>query len=352
MPHVHCASPLAHWTILQRRPLRYDHFSRLRKVAELLNLSRAATARVEWMIWYETHGRNARATARYFRIAPKTFYKWHALFAEDNLRTLEDRSRAPVKRRSRTITRVQEERVVALKQAHLRWGKAKIAVVYQTLYGEPMTAWRVQRVITDYRLYWHPVKQARTNRRRARAVHKQRITELTTQPQTGFLLCLDTIVLYWCGVKRYLFTAVDKFSKLAFARMYPTKSARSSAEFLARLQYLLDGKIENVGHDNGSEFQGEFAALCRKLGIRQYHSRVRTPKDNATNERFNRTLREEFIQLGNLTDDVALFNQRLLPWLEEYNYRRPHQTLGYLTPMSFIQQHRPLLPMSSSTTRP
>lgn len=44
--------------------------------------------------------------------------------------------------------------------------------------------------------------------------------------------------------------------------------------------------MEQVGHDNGSEFR----AGCEKLGIQQYHSRVRTPKDNATNERFNRHL--------------------------------------------------------------
>ncbi|WP_456324391.1 integrase core domain-containing protein [Desulfonauticus submarinus] len=34
----------------------------------------------------------------------------------------------------------------------------------------------------------------------------------------------------------------------------------------------------------------------RKLSLNRYYSRVRSPKDNAVCERFNRTLKEEFIQ--------------------------------------------------------
>lgn len=36
--------------------------------------------------------------------------------------------------------------------------------------------------------------------------------------------------------------------------------------------------------------KGGFRVGCEKLGIPQYHSRVQTPKHNATNERFNRTI--------------------------------------------------------------
>jgi transposase InsO family protein len=39
-----------------------------------------------------------------------------------------------------------------------------------------------------------------------------------------------------------------------------------------------------------------------------------------------------------------------LPWLLEYNTRRPHQTLGYVTPMSFIQKHAKVTPRWSSST--
>jgi transposase InsO family protein len=73
---------------------------------------------------------------------------------------------------------------------------------------------------------------------------------------------------------------------------------------------------------------------------------VRTPKDNPNNERFNRTLREEFIALGNFHSDPEVFNRHLTEWLIEYNFKRPHEALGYQTPMK--SSH--LSPMYSSCT--
>jgi transposase InsO family protein len=40
--------------------------------------------------------------------------------------------------------------------------------------------------------------------------------------------------------------------------------------------------------------------------------------------------------MGNTTPDTDEFNRRLTEWLIEYNFRRPHQALGYSTPINFI----------------
>jgi len=65
---------------------------------------------------------------------------------------------------------------------------------------------------------------------------------------------LDTIVIYWKNVQRYILTAVDHASKLAYARMYRNKSSRAAADFLYRLRYVVNQPIENLLTDNGSEF--------------------------------------------------------------------------------------------------
>src|SRR5207249_833917 len=82
-------------------------------------------------------------------------------------------------------------------------------------------------------------------------------------------------------------------TEIAFARMYSSHSSWSSRDFLNRLHILLDGKIENVQTDNGSEFHGHFETACQTFNLDHYWSRVKTPKDNAVNERFNRTLQDE-----------------------------------------------------------
>jgi transposase InsO family protein len=98
----------------------------------------------------------------------------------------------------------------------------------------------------------------------------------------------------------------------------------SARDFLHRLSRRLDGKIENVQTDNGAELHRHFEAACQQLNREHDWSRITTPQDHAVNDRFKRTVQEEFSSLGHMTADTAVFNQRLMEWLVEYNGRRPH----------------------------
>jgi len=325
--------------------------TRWREQAKAIGLSKEAKTRLEWLIYYETraHG-NASLTARHFGIAPKTFYKWKNCFDETNLRTLESRSTAPKHVRQKEITPQEESRIVALRKQYPCWGKMKIAVIYERTYGTPVSSWKVQYTIQKYRLYPKPQKNKRTQAKRRKNKAKKRTIALKKKPFPGFLIALDTIVIHWKGKKRYILTAIDEVGKIAFARMYTTKHSRNAKDFIQRVAYLLDYELWNTCHDNGSEFEKEFQEAVEELALGDYWSRTATPKDNAIDERFNRTLQEEFIDLGNMTTDVVVFNKRLTEWLIEYTFVRPHQTLGYETPWSFYQKTAKVLPMYSSRT--
>ena len=332
---------------------RFDRYANWRKRAKLLGLSKEALKRLDWIIYYQTTvGRNARLACRHFAIAPKTFYKWFDRFEETNLGRLEDESRAPRRTRQKEYTSVQYLRVIELRKQYIRYGKMKLLKLYQDRYPDDLniSAWKIQCIIERAKIYYHPQKQARINRQRALSRKRKRITDLKMKKIKGFLVCLDTVTLYWMSQKRYIITAVDKWTKVAFARMYRKHSSYNARDFLYRLYYLLDGKIENVQTDNGSEFKKYFDDGLVELGLTHYHSRVKTPKDNPDNERFNRTLREEFINMGNLTDDTALFNQKLTEWLIHYNFQRPHQTLDYLPPINLTFKYHNVLPMYPSST--
>jgi transposase InsO family protein len=331
-----------------------EEYERWRRVSKELELSREARLRLDWIIHYY-QGNSATQTARHYGISKKTFYKWFGQFDKDNLYSLyclEDKSRAPKRVRQREINVIEEQRVIKLRKNRIRYGKMKLAKIYQTIYHEEISSWKIQKVIESYQLYYNPVKTARTTRKRKNAQKKKRITELKLdtlswyEKKSGYIICLDTVAIHWNNLKRYIFTAVDKYGKVAYARMYRNKSSKNGEDFLYRLHFLLDGKIPRVGHDNGTEFEKYFKSACQKLKIQQYYSRVRTPKDNPNNERFNRTLQEEFIQLGNFHADPEVFNRKLTEWLIEYNFYRPHTALGYMTPLEFSKK----LPMYSSCT--
>jgi len=296
------------------------------------NLSKKAKLRLSWMDYYYKH-ENASLTCRYFGISRKTFYKWQKKYDPNNLYTLENESKAPINRRQPEITSNQKLRIIQLRKKYIKYSKIKLSKIYLREYGELISSWKIQRVIQQYKLYYNPKKTAKTTHKRLSAAKKKRILELKKKPKNGFLVCLDAIELRYNNIKRYIFTGIDSFSKVAFARMYKHANSYNSSDFLNRLMYLVDGKIENIQTDNGSEFEKYFRVSCEKFNLNRYYSRSYTPKDNAVNERFNRTLEDEFIKLGNYTSNIVQFNKKLTEWLIEYNLKRPHESLGYETPI-------------------
>jgi hypothetical protein len=80
---------------------------------------------------------------------------------------------------------------VAPKRAHIRLvisqilnerarenhGKEKPVLRYVAIYGEAMTAWKVQKVIEKYGIYYRPAKNARTQAKRRKAEKRKRTTE-------------------------------------------------------------------------------------------------------------------------------------------------------------------------------
>ena len=288
--------------------------------------------------------------------------KWFGRFKQslENVESLQDQSRAPYRKRRWEVTLTQEVRIKKLRTRYIHYGKKKLKVLYEKEYKEDISCWKIERVIRKHQIYPDRVKAKRIARKQARARQKpkKRITQLKKENRLWFLLQLDTIVIYWDNIKRYIITAVDHAGKFGYARTYRSISSRAASDFLYRLRYIIDHPIENLQTDNGSEFAHYFERAAEKLSIERYFSRVRTPKDNPEVERFHETLEYEWLYDGNFTLDCDEFNKRLTQWLIEYNFNRPHEALDYLTPIEYIERElvrirgpSGVLPMWSARTR-
>jgi transposase InsO family protein len=351
----------ASFYFFKRKPIVLkDRYERWRGVADLLGFTTQERLRVEWMVFYYTVAEeNATLTAQHFGISRKTFYEWLKRFkgSKYDVRSLANQSKVPRHKRKWEVTLIQEERIKRLRKKYPYYGKKKLKVIYEKEYSEEISTWKIERVIRRYKLYPNRNKAEKIARKRARARQKpkRRIRELMKEGRPCFLFQLDTIVVYWNNLKRYILTAVDHATKLGYARMYKNKSSRSAADFLYRLRYLVNQPIENLQTDNGSEFACEFERASAELGIQRYFSRIKTPQDNPEIERFNETLEYEWLYDCNLSLDPEELNPRLTEWLIEYNFNRPHQSLGYLAPIEYIEKelakiHGSVLPMWSAST--
>ena len=75
------------------------------------------------------------------------------------------------------------------------------------------------------------------------------------------------------------------------------------------------------------------ALACRALGIRHIRIRPRRPRTNGKAERFIRTMLREWAY-GAIYAESTERAAALSGWLERYNTRRPHGSLGHKPPIS------------------
>jgi len=330
------------YSIRYNLPYWFVKFSSERRFS-MGDISAKAKLRLACLEFYNKF-KDVSLTCKTFNISRPTFYKWKNRYSPDDLTSLEDKSKAPHRRRKSQLSWEQERKVIKLRKKYLAWGKKKLQIVYQKEYEEYISQNHIQQVINKYNLY--PVerkkKRIRTKRKRRKKIRINNVNpkDFLTDDK-AFFICADTIVLYLPYGKRYILTAIDKYKKLTYARVYKTASSLSAFDFLLRLMFLTKGRIAAILSDNGSEFEKYFEQACKKLGIKHIYTRPRTPQDNPEDERFNGILKQEFMDLdeefdGYLAyDDLTKANEKLTSWLVTYNYIRPHQSLEYQTPIEY-----------------
>jgi len=96
------------------------------------------------------------------------------------------------------------------------------------------------------------------------------------------------------------------------------------------------GKPEAIRADNGSELRsGEFQTWAARHGIRLLFIQPGKPTHNAYIERFNRTVRHEWLD-EHLFDEIDYAQQTATAWLWRYNHERPHMANGGMTPKQML----------------
>ena len=150
---------------------------------------------------------------------------------------------------------------------------------------------------------------------------------------------MDSLAIFRDGLKRYVLTAIDLDSRFAFAYSYPNLNSHNAADFLKKLTSVAPFTINHIQTDNGSEFEKHFVDAIRGSPIQHFNTYPRHPQSNAYVERFNRTLRSQFLEYyeDDITD-IQPLNQALIDYLIWYNTRKPHHGLGMRSPMEYYMQ--------------
>ena len=92
------------------------------------------------------------------------------------------------------------------------------------------------------------------------------------------------------------------------------------------------GKPHEIRCDNGSEYVSlRLQSWARREGIRLAYIQPGKPQQNAYVERYNRTVRYEWLE-QNLFEDITQVQDFATRWLWTYNNDRPNMGIGGITP--------------------
>ncbi len=98
------------------------------------------------------------------------------------------------------------------------------------------------------------------------------------------------------------------------------------------------GDGPTIRSDNGLIFQSKrFRAACHFYRLQQEFITPYTPQQNGLIERFFRTLKEECVWQHQF-ESFEHAKRAITQWIRWYNEGRPHQSLGYLSPVRYRAQ--------------
>ena len=150
--------------------------------------------------------------------------------------------------------------------------------------------------------------------------------------------------------KLYLFVAIDRTSKFAFARLVEKANRVTASDFLVALIEAVPYKIHTVLTDNGIQFRFPpryadgptarfivhmFDKRCRENGIEHRFTKINHPWTNGQVERMNRTIKDATVKRFHY-DDHEQLRQHLDDFMAAYNFGRRLKTLNGLTPYEYI----------------
>ena len=155
----------------------------------------------------------------------------------------------------------------------------------------------------------------------------------------GYLGSQDTFYVGTLkGVGRiYQQTFVDTYAKVAFAKLYTTKTPITAADLLNDrvLPFFVEHNLPmlRILTDRGTEYCGkaekhDYQLYLALNDIDHTKTKARSPQTNGICERFHKTILQEFYQVTfrkKIYADIETLQTDLDEWLEYYNNERTHQ---------------------------
>lgn len=280
-----------------------------------------------------------KATLEAFKLKRSTFFYWKKRYKDSGKRLI---SLVPKSTRPKSVRGMETDWRLAefIKKTRQEYGNVGARIIkpfldeYAVELGIlPIAVATIEKVIRRRKL---------TFEKRIKAKRKTKFRKLQTRKspkvnKSGHVE-VDTIHVTINQKRHYFVSIIDIFTRFALVVKVSRPSSRQATKAFEDFQRGYQETIHTVQTDNGSEFLKTFHQYLEDQQLKHVFIYPNSPKLNGVVERFNRTVQEEFINRSDeIYFDETKFNHKLNQYLNWYNTKRPHSSLGYLSPMQFMR---------------
>ncbi len=253
-----------------------------------------------------------------------TLYRWFSgIHKHGFTRYLEKYRTAKKGHRHKKIDVLVKMKIYALREEHHRCCGQKLRYLLHKEYGIQLGVSTVYRILKErYQLR----SKWKKNKKRGEVLKGEK-------PRAA--VQVDTVVLG----EIFAFTCIDTYTKESVVLIYDALTATKGKATMETLLHRWK-RIEHLQRDGGPEFKAE----CERY-LKGHVGTLRTARPYRKNEqafieKFNATLRKECVgHVHYKKQDLEEVQAMVDNWLIYYHTKRPHMSLGMLTPSEFIQQY-------------
>jgi putative transposase len=266
-------------------------------------------------------------------ISRQSGYNTLARYQQWGWEGLEARSQAPHRHPNQTAAEL-EQRIVELRQQHMRWGPRKLKAVLER--RDPATSWPAASTMGAL-LRREGLAIPRRRRRRIDAYR----APFASATESNAVWCAD--FKGWARTQDG--TRIDPLTMTDACSRYLLRCQAVDKTDTARVQAIFEAAFREYGlprairTDNGAPFASR--ALCGlsrlsvwliKLGIVPERIQPAHPEQNGRHERMHLTLKQE--TMSPMAANRRAQQQRFDQFCCDYNQQRPHEALNMQTPAS------------------
>ncbi|MBU2407004.1 MAG: DDE-type integrase/transposase/recombinase [Nanoarchaeota archaeon] len=155
--------------------------------------------------------------------------------------------------------------------------------------------------------------------------------------------------------REYVYTAIDRVSKIAFVMFGKRKDKETGAKFSKQVLEFYPYKINYILTDNGFEFSYNalpknkrtkkihpFDKICLENKIEHRTIKFKHPWTNGMVERFNRRIKDEVFKKY-LFSTIFEMKNLTIKFINKYNFEKRLKSLNYKTPAQYLKDQKGIL---------